>query len=112
MSEAQRIAASIAPPVNAGPDTLYAIARMHAAVGNDQAALSTLRRCLESVPPSRLGDWKSRAKQCADFASLTASTGFQEVLQTSSKVVESACSGGSSCATCPMRGGCSNGRSR
>ena len=112
MSEAQRIAASIAVPANAGPDTLYAIARMHAALGNDQAALSTLRRCLESVPPSRLSDWKSRAKQCADFASLTASTGFQEVLQTSSKVVESACSGGSSCATCPMRGGCSNGRSR
>ena len=110
MGDARRIAASISPAADAGPGTLYVFARMQAAVGEEQAAVSTLQRCFESVPPSRLGDLKSHAKQCVDFASLTATAGFQAVIQTSSKVAESACSGGSSCANCPVRGGCPSSR--
>jgi tetratricopeptide (TPR) repeat protein len=104
--EARQVAASVAPDADAGPGTLYLVARMQAAVGEDDHSLTTLKRCFEAVPPSRLEDLKMHARVCADFAALATSDGFRQALKTESKVTESACSGGSSCSSCPMRGGC------
>jgi len=65
-----------------------------------------LARCFESLPPSRAANYQEHARACPDFAGLAASEGFAKALATQSKVQESACSGGSGCANCPMRGKC------
>jgi len=105
-SEAREIAAGIAPSDSADTGTLYSLARMHAVVGNHDQALSTLTRCFEGVPPSRLDDFRSHASESPEFAALASTDGFAEALETKSKVVESQCSAGSSCSGCPMRGQC------
>ena len=79
---------------------------MHAVVGNHDEALRLLGRCFEAVTPSRLAGFKTHAAQSPEFAALASSGGFAKVLQTKSKVAESKCSGGSSCAGCPMRSKC------
>lgn len=107
--EANQVASTLKVASDADPFTLYLAARAQAAVG-DSSALATLKRCYESVPPSRLNALKNHTKQCRDFARLTSSAAFSEVLRTQSKVPESKCSGGSSCSSCPMRGNCSHGK--
>jgi len=107
LDEARRIARQIELPKDAGPRMIYNVARVHAAVGNRDEALTLLTRCFESVAPSRLDGFKQHAKACPDFAKLAAADSFAKVLKTESKVAESKCSGGSSCAGCPMRAGCS-----
>jgi len=105
--DAKRIADAVSLDDKAGPGTLYGSARMHAVVGSHERALSLMTRSFEAVPPSRLGALKAHARQCPEFASLVSLTGFTKALETKSKVAESKCSGGSSCAGCPMRGSCS-----
>lgn len=105
--EAKRIADAVSLDDEAGPGAVYGSARMHAAVGSHERALSLMARSFEAVPPSRLGALKAHAKQCREFASLVSLAGFAKALKTESKVAESKCSGGSSCAGCPMRGSCS-----
>ncbi len=90
------------------PFALYVAARAQAAIGQDAESLKTLVLCYEAVPPSRLAALKSHTRQCSEFAGLAATAGFAQALQTQSKAPESKCSGGSSCATCPMRGNCSH----
>jgi tetratricopeptide (TPR) repeat protein len=86
--------------------TFYVCARMHAVVGNHDESLDLLARCFEAVPPSRLEDLKVHAKQNPDFGGLASTSRFSSVLRTKSKVAESTCSSGSSCAGCPMRASC------
>lgn len=105
--DAREIAASINLPKDAGPGTVYAVARLNAAAGNADAACQLLGRCLEATPPTRQAGFREHAKVCPEFASLIDSSSFASALATKSKIAESACSGGSSCATCPMRGQCS-----
>jgi tetratricopeptide (TPR) repeat protein len=112
LEQAKKIAGSIQAPSNEDPGTLYLLARMHAAVGNVDEALSALTRCFEAVPSSRLDLLKSRTQQCKDFSAVVSLASFATVMQTASKVPESKCSGGSSCSTCPMRGNCAPGESK
>ncbi|MCL4202000.1 MAG: hypothetical protein KJ000_05865 [Pirellulaceae bacterium] len=107
--EARQVAGQVTVSDDAGPGTLYLVARMHGAMGDDKTAISSLQRCFEAVPPSRLDDLKLHARTCPDFASLSATPVFAAALQTASKVAESACSGGSSCGSCPMRSQCASG---
>ena len=106
MGEARKISESIPLSTSGDPGTLYSLARMHAVIGKDDEALGLLRRCFEAVPPSRLDDLKRHATQSREFAGLASTDGFARVLATKSTVSESKCSGGSSCAGCPMRGSC------
>jgi len=112
MDEARRIVKAAASPDEKGPGTLYNFARMHAAVGNTDESLSLLTSSFESTPPSTLELFKRHARKCPEFASMAESPGFQQALKTESKVHESECSSGSSCASCPMRGQCSSGESQ
>jgi tetratricopeptide (TPR) repeat protein len=107
--QAKKIAAGVQAPAKDDPGALYMVARMHAAMGNVDQALSTLTQCFEAVSPSRLAPLKSHAQECKDFSSVVSLASFATVLQTESKVPESKCSGGSSCSTCPMRGNCAHG---
>jgi len=109
MAEAKRVAQSVQLASDAGPGAIYAVARCNAAVGNLDPACRMRVRCFESSPPSRLEGFKQHAKTSPEFAALTSHAGFAAALQTGSKVAESQCSGGSSCATCPMRGKCASG---
>ncbi len=95
------------PADDASPGVVYCVARLQAATGNVQQAVALLTRCFEQIPPSQLDGFKTHAKAVPEFASLAAVPEFQQALQTRSKVKESSCSGGSSCAGCPMRGQCS-----
>jgi tetratricopeptide (TPR) repeat protein len=108
MDRAREIAESIKVPEDSGPGTLYCVARANVAVGNKDQALVLLTRCFEATPPSRLDVLKSHAKKTPEFVPLASSARFSEVLATESKIAESKCSGGSSCAGCPMRGQCAS----
>ena len=106
IDEAIDIALKADAATDADPGTLYNLARMHAAVGNNDQALALLTSCFEAVAPSRLDALKLHTRGCADFGELASTAGFAEAMQTQSKVAESKCSGGSSCAGCPMRSKC------
>jgi len=105
-AQAKEIAQRVALPEDAGPQVTYSVARLRAATGNGEAALAALEKCFESLPASRLENFKQHAKLCPDFTALASTVQFAKVLKTESKVAESKCSGGSGCAGCPMRGKC------
>jgi hypothetical protein len=109
IEQARRIAADIALGDDAGPGVVYSVSRLQAAVGNDEQALALLTRCFESLAPSRLPGFKDHAKKTPEFAALVSTAAFNQVLLAESKIAESKCSGGSRCATCPMRGNCGGG---
>lgn len=105
-AEAKKVAQEVALPDDAGPQMTYAFARLQAATGNADAALASLQKCFESLPASRLENFKEHAKLCPDFAAIASTAKFAKVLETESQAGESKCSGGSGCAGCPMRGNC------
>jgi hypothetical protein len=104
--EAKKIATKLELPAEAGPNLLYAAAQLHAGTGDSAKALKLLQTCFEATLPSILDGFKSHAKACPEFAAMAASPEFVAVLATKSKMPESKCSGGSSCAGCPMAGKC------
>ena len=106
MDDAKKIAAGLTLPAEAGPSLLYTAARLQAITGDRPAALALLTKCFEATLPSLLEGFKSHALQCSEFAALSSSPEFARVLATASKAPESKCSGGSSCAGCPMSGKC------
>lgn len=103
---AKQVAKSVVLPEQADPQTVYAVARLSAAVGDSARALALLGQCLESVPPGQQDGFKEHAKLSPEFATMAATADFAKALETKSKVPESKCSGGKSCAGCPMRGKC------
>lgn len=105
---ARQIAETIQLSGNEGAGMVYAVARLYAALGDGQRACQLLVRCFESALPSRLAGFKQHAQTSPEFSSLSADTRFVAALKTASKVPESACSGGASCASCPMRGNCAS----
>lgn len=105
MDEARTIAGSIAD-AEAGPGLLYDLACLNSLVGNHARALTLLTRCFESTQPSRLDAFKTYARGDKDLAALAALPEFSQVMATASKIKESDCSGGTSCAKCPSRDKC------
>mgnify|MGYP000390523389 CR=1 FL=1 len=106
LDRARKISDSIVVAEGAGPQTHYSLARLYALTADPAKALSALTRCMESLAPSRQESFREHARRCPDFAGLASTPGFVKALATPSKVPESACSGGSGCAGCPMRGKC------
>jgi tetratricopeptide (TPR) repeat protein len=104
--QASRIAEKIELPKDASPSVTYTAARLYAAVGNSPKAITLMKLCFEGTLPSLLDGFKAHARTCPDFAAMVATAEFASVLKTESTVPESKCSGGSSCAGCPMRGSC------
>ncbi len=104
--QAKQIAAKFSLPKDAGPNVIYTAARLHASTGDSAKTLQLLTACFETTLPSQLDGFKSHAKSCPEFIALASTAEFAKVLKTESKMPESKCSGGSSCAGCPMRGNC------
>ncbi len=90
---------------DASPVLLAAAARLRALTGRGEEAIALLRRSFEKTPAAALAAARARAKKSPDFAVLRETEAFAKILKTASKVADT-CSGGSSCATCPNRGGC------
>lgn len=107
-TEARTIAKAAVRSDEAGPITLYDLARMQAALGNADKSVTLLTSSFEATLPSRLDLFKRHAEKCPEFTAIVKTASFQKALATESKVSESQCSSGSSCASCPMRGGCAN----
>jgi hypothetical protein len=110
--KAREVAKAVKLPADVGPGTIYAAARLNAALGSKEEALTLLARCFESVAPSAQSGFRDHARRSPEFAALASSAEFAKVLDTPSKVPESKCSGGASCAGCPMRGQCAHGQGR
>jgi hypothetical protein len=104
--QAKQIAEKFSLPNDAGPTVTYTAARLHAAVGDSAKAMTLLKACFEGTLPSQLDGFKSHAKTCPEFAAMASTPEFAAAMKTESKMPESKCSGGSSCAGCPMRGKC------
>ncbi|MGD9127685.1 MAG: hypothetical protein PVH19_09930 [Planctomycetia bacterium] len=109
--DAKKIAATILLPKELKSGRALLAARVDAIQGEDDAALANLTKAFETTPPSRLPALKEEAKTCPELASLASTDAFAKALKTESKVPESSCSGGSSCATCPNRAKCQGKKS-
>jgi tetratricopeptide (TPR) repeat protein len=105
--DARKVAASVAVPSQPDARADYTLAWMYAAAGEPVKSLDMLTRAFEGFPPSLLPGYKAHAKACPEFAALP-SAELAKVMATESKVPESKCSGGSSCAGCPNRGKCAH----
>lgn len=107
--EAKKAAQSITIPEDIKSGRAFLAAGVKAIEGDNEATLALLSKAFETTPPSRLDALKAEAKTCPELVSLASSDAFATALKTESKVPESSCSGGSSCATCPSRGKCGSG---
>ena len=105
LDNARTIAQRAVPAEDAEPGTLFDVARLRAVLGERPRALALLKTSFERTPAAALPYAKVRAQSSPDLASLAALPAFAEVLETESKVKQT-CSGGSSCSSCPNRGGC------
>lgn len=88
------------------PPILVRLARLEAALGKKDAAIASLKQAFEQTPPGAQTAMRERCKTVDEFAELQNDDEFKVALNATSKVTESACSGGSSCGTCPMRSKC------
>lgn len=91
------------------PALLYDRACLHSLLGDLEIAADCLTRAFENTLPSRLDVLKGHARTCGDLAQLRERDTFAKALATASKVSESNCSGGTSCAQCPSKGTCDTG---
>lgn len=104
--EAKQLAGAVTLPEEGDPGLYYLAARLHALTGDSAKAADVLKRGFEWTPPSQLEAFKAHAKGNPDLASVASSAGFAAAMSAESKISESKCSGGSSCASCPMKGKC------
>jgi Flp pilus assembly protein TadD len=82
------------------------LARLHALLGDEEAATAELALAMQWTPPSQLEAVRKTVKTHPDFSGLVATETFTVALETESKVSESSCSGGTSCGSCPSRSTC------
>jgi len=108
--EAKAIADDLLLPEDTSPRKLYNAARLHGMLGEAEKAAEYLVGCFQSLPPSRIDAFKDHAKGCVEFESIIETDAFKTAMTTESPIHESACSGGSSCAGCPLRGNCPSGQ--
>lgn len=108
VDQAKALAEKAKLPADAGPGMLYNYACLQARIGDKAGAASTLTRCFEQIPPSRLAAMKDIAKADRDLATVAGTPEFAAALKTESKVKESSCSGGGNCGSCASKGGCSS----
>jgi tetratricopeptide (TPR) repeat protein len=89
-----------------GPRYFYDLARLRALSGDSKKACKALTRSFELTPPSQLGSFKAKVRECDDFNTLQSTAGFVKALKTTSKIKESSCSKGTGCGKCPQRAKC------
>lgn len=103
---ARALARDITLPDDASPELLFHMARLRALIEDYTHSLALLTQTLERAPSGRSEELRARIKACSDFRQLSGETRFAKMLATESKQVESACSAGKSCGSCPSRRTC------
>ncbi|UCD74826.1 MAG: hypothetical protein JSV91_13695 [Phycisphaerales bacterium] len=106
--QARALAGTIGKPEKDDPGLYLELACMHSLLDDTAAASDMLRKSFENTLPSRLEKARMKAANCADLKALAAAGEMTELLAVESKVNESSCSSGTSCANCPVRGNCGN----
>jgi hypothetical protein len=87
-------------------ESYFDYARIYNAANDKEKTFSNLKAFLESTPPTEMPSAHEMITRSADFASLSGSEDFNKVLATESKVVQSGCTGGSSCGSCKLKDKC------
>ena len=103
---AKALLGQVTVPDDASPRFLFDVARLRMLCGDAEGGLATLKTAFESTTPRALDALRNLARTSGDFASVAGGDAFAEVLTTKSKVVESPCSSGAGCGSCPSRRGC------
>jgi len=104
--KAKAVLGEIAIPATPSPRFLVDVARLKVLCGEVDGAMATLTSAFKSTSPRALGHLADYVKKHTDFASVATGERFADVLRTESEVVESSCSRGAGCGSCPVRGGC------
>jgi thioredoxin-like negative regulator of GroEL len=110
--EARAIADTCAVPQEPTPMLCFDMARLQSLLGRDEAAAKLLTLAFEATPPSLLEATKERTRNRADLVALAASSEYEHVWLTASKVKESSCSTGTSCGACPSARTCGAGQKK
>ena len=92
------------------PETLLDLARVYKAANKDKLAMACLKQFLEHTVPTALPGMRRMAENCTEFNTLLNTKSFQAVLATQSKVSQSGCTGGSSCASCKLKSKCASSK--
>jgi hypothetical protein len=87
-------------------ESYFDYARIYNAANDKEKTLSNLKVFLESTPPTEMPSAREMIIRSGGFASLSGSDDFKKVLATESKVVQSGCTGGSSCGSCKLKDKC------
>lgn len=103
---ARAISAACPVKAEATPSHLVDQARLNMLLGKKAQGIKALTLCLEQLPKSRHETIRTYVNGCADFGPFRKSSELDVVMQTKSKVPESACSSGADCGSCPSKGGC------
>ncbi len=116
--EALQLLQSVKLPEKPAGIIYFYRARIQSLSGKSDDALESLTTAFETTPPAFLPALKNRTQKCSDFQSFyekaqenqkpAPKESFVKVLQTQSKIEESGCTGGSSCATCQHSSSCSS----
>jgi tetratricopeptide (TPR) repeat protein len=111
LEQASAMITSITLPKKDDPKLFFELACLHGLLDDQKQAAAMLTRSFQTTLPSQLDKARHRAAQRSDLEGLIASDAWAVVMKTESKVAESSCSGGSSCAGCPSRSSCGSGES-
>jgi len=103
---ARRISTACPVTAEGTPSHLVDQARLNMLLGKKAQGIKALTLCLEQLPKSRHETIRTYVNGCADFGTFRKSSELDVVMQTKSKVPESACSSGTDCGSCPSKGGC------
>ena len=97
-AEAKAMCADIHEPEEPDGEFLYDLACLHAALGDSEDAMGTLKRCFECTSPGRLPLIKECAGRCGDFYKLRGNPAMADVMATESKIKSGCCGkAGASC---------------
>lgn len=91
------------------PVQIQDLARLKARLDDVPKSLALLKTSLEKTPATAIDVARSRIRAEADYENIRSLPSFAKVLETKSLVPQT-CSGGSSCGSCPNRGGCGAGK--
>ena len=84
--QAEEVAESMEIPEQLCAGKAYMVARMKAAIGDDDAAARLLKLAFAATPPNRLPAFKATAARCPELAALFEKDTYRAVLETQSRV--------------------------
>ncbi len=88
----------------------FDLARVYSAAGDKEKALSNLKVLMEHTVPSEQPIIQSMIQRSAEYVPLQNTEELKAVLAAQSKIIQSGCTGGSSCGSCSMKDKCASSK--